>query len=959
VNTTADDTTADSTLSLREAIEVSDGTLAVSSLSAQEQAQVSGSVGSSNTIKFKIPTTDPGYDSTTGVWTIIPKSNLPAVGTNAAVIDGYSQPGSSPNTLTHGDNATLKIALSGAGSFAFNGLTLAQPGSQVRGLVIENFSNDGVVITAAGGAQVAGCFLGADPTGESAALNQNGVEIDNSSNTIGGPNVGDRNVISENAPVGPGGGVYVPDKAHNPLGLIPTGNVIENNLIGLDAAGNKALGKGMGVEDHGSGDTYGGTSAGMGNVISGNSYGGIRCYASINIEGNEIGTNAAGDAALGNGASSAGIFFDQLAASPATMVISHNVVSGNATGIWLLPDPGSQTTYTITGNLVGTNAAGSAALGNTGDGLYLVSVQDATITGNVISGNDAGIFFQVPSTGPTQQLHDVVQGNRIGTDSSGQVALGNKHDGITIYSGSGITVGGAGAGQGNLIAFNGQDGIDLMDGGQDQFTQNSIHDNKSAGIYLVWGQNQNAAPPVLTSTASSGILSGTLTWAPNTSYVIEIYSSHALPTAGKEQGPTFVQDVTVTTDGSGKGSFAVPEPDGYYTATATDPNRNTSAFSNGVAVSALPASVTSVSSSANPSALGQSVTFTAVVTAPSFPGTPTGTVVFTIDGQAEAPAAISIVAGVAQAQFTTASLAAGAHTVSAAYSGETSLAPSHGSLPSQTVVGPTLTPTHIKVTSAPNPSTVGQAVTLTAVVAASASQGTPTGTVTFMIDGHPQSPVALAVAGGMDEAQFTTSALTAGTHEVKATYSGDSSFSGSALIDSYVIVVKPAEPGSGPPSTNPGGNPPPTDPPTVVSVNRFGIHMQPTVLVVTFSEGLDPATAQDPGNYKILDPSGRPVGIASAVYDASTRTVTLKLRGRINLHHTYTLTVMGDGTGCVADTRGVRLDGLDNGLPGSNYTTSLTWRNVVWPASPAGKSSHHRAARPAGALAHSFLVRRR
>ena len=69
VNTTADGTTPNSTLSLRQAIEVSDGTLAVSSLSAQEQAQVSGAVGTSNTIGFNIPTTDSGYDSATGVWT--------------------------------------------------------------------------------------------------------------------------------------------------------------------------------------------------------------------------------------------------------------------------------------------------------------------------------------------------------------------------------------------------------------------------------------------------------------------------------------------------------------------------------------------------------------------------------------------------------------------------------------------------------------------------------------------------------------------------------------------------------------------------------------------------------------------------------------------------------------------------------------------------------------------------
>ena len=199
VNTTADDTTADATLSLREAIEVSNGTLAVSSLSTQEQAQVSGAVGATNTIDFNIPTTDPGYNATTGVWTIAVHSALPTISTNAAIIDGYSQPGATENTLAQGDNAKLAIAINGAGLGTINGLTIGQQGSQVSGLDIENFVDAGVVITAAGNVQVAGCFIGTDPTGETAAPNGTGVVIENSSNLIGGPSVGDRNVISGNS----------------------------------------------------------------------------------------------------------------------------------------------------------------------------------------------------------------------------------------------------------------------------------------------------------------------------------------------------------------------------------------------------------------------------------------------------------------------------------------------------------------------------------------------------------------------------------------------------------------------------------------------------------------------------------------------------------------------------------------------------------------------------------------
>src|SRR5262249_35081997 len=108
VNTTADQTAKDSAISLREAIEVSNCTLAVSSLSTEEQAKVSGTVGSTNTIDFNIPKSDAGYNPATGVWTITlqqSQGELPTISNNAAIIDGYSQPGASKNTLAVGDNA--------------------------------------------------------------------------------------------------------------------------------------------------------------------------------------------------------------------------------------------------------------------------------------------------------------------------------------------------------------------------------------------------------------------------------------------------------------------------------------------------------------------------------------------------------------------------------------------------------------------------------------------------------------------------------------------------------------------------------------------------------------------------------------------------------------------------------------------------------------------------------------
>jgi hypothetical protein len=69
--------------------------------------------------------------------------------------------------------------------------------------------------------------------------------------------------------------------------------------------------------------------------------------------------------------------------------------------------------------------------------------------------------------------------------------------------------------------------------------------------------------------------------------------------------------------------------------------------------------------------------------------------------------------------------------------------------------------------------------------------------------------------------------------------------------------------------------------------------------------------------------------------------------------------VLGTGSSCVTDTHGVPLDGAGNGSPGSNYTTTLTWRNVVWTPAEAKKYVHPKPAKPAGALNHRFLSRSR
>jgi hypothetical protein len=324
-------------------------------------------------------------------------------------------------------------------------------------------------------------------------------------------------------------------------------------------------------------------------------------------------------------------------------------------------------------------------------------------------------------------------------------------------------------------------------------------------------------------------------------------------------------------------------------------------------------------------------------------------VTFTIDGQAEPPVQLDVVGSQEEAQFVTSTLAAGQHSVSATYSGDTKVTSSSGSLPTQVVSTPNQPPTTTTVGSSLKPSTVGQMVTFTAVVSPGTANGTPVGTVTFTIDGHAEPPVALQKVKGIDEASFSIATLGVGNHTVSASYSGDSTFAGSTVTQPLVQRVNDAN----------YGGPPPADGPTVVSVERLGIHMQPTVLVATFNDGLDPASAENMANYKIVGPDGRSVGIDSVTFDAALNTVSIRPAARINLHHTYELMVIGTGPGGVRDQEGRLLDGANNGVPGSNYTGSIDWRNVMWTPAEYKKYVHRQHIKPAGPLAHRFVRKTR
>jgi hypothetical protein len=192
----------------------------------------------------------------------------------------------------------------------------------------------------------------------------------------------------------------------------------------------------------------------------------------------------------------------------------------------------------------------------------------------------------------------------------------------------------------------------------------------------------------------------------------------------------------------------------------------------GAHVTIAPATTTAtVSSSLNPSMRGEAVRFTATV-APQFGGSATGTVTF-FDGAKQLGSA-SLTRN--QASFVISALQAGTHSITAAYSGNATFQAST-SAPLSQVVKPAAT--MIASSSSPNPSQQSQLVTFTATISGGFG-GTPTGTVIFEQGGHVLDTAPL----NQGEAQYSTSSLTKGSHQIGMHYSGDTNF----LPSSKVIV---------------------------------------------------------------------------------------------------------------------------------------------------------------------------
>ena len=422
------------------------------------------------------------FNISAGPNTIQPSTPLPNI-TSPVIIDGYTEPGALESTADV--PATLMVELGGTDAgYGVSGLILdaGSDSTIIMGLIVNNFEAWGIQITGSNGNTISGNYIGTDVTGTYDFGNSlEGVEISNASsnNTIGGTTSAERNIISGN---GGDAGVTIEDYGS-------TGNTVSGNYIGTDVTGTLALGNhncGVRIQNGASDNTVGGTSAEERNIISYNGHDGIYISGSGTTDniviGNYIGTDVTGTYALEN-------IYDGIAINNkasynrigGTTAGEHNIISGNNDAGIVIDDSYNNT---VIGNYIGTDISGSFLLGNGVSGVSILSSAFGNIIGgtfgttpggpctgacNVISGNGgAGVHMQ------SDVSDNIVQGNYIGTDVTGTIALGNISGVFMLIAAFNNVIGGSSQDEGNIISGNDFSGVTINDPGS---TGNIIQGN--------------------------------------------------------------------------------------------------------------------------------------------------------------------------------------------------------------------------------------------------------------------------------------------------------------------------------------------------------------------------------------------------------------------------------------------------------------------------------------------------
>jgi CSLREA domain-containing protein len=461
-------------------------------------------------------------------------------GTPAITVSGSELPTiTEPTEIDGATGGATRVAILSGGGGLQRGLTFGNgntTASIVRTLVVSGFTSSEIFISNGNGFTLTGNWHGHDVAGTSlVAGSGSGIEICSGfscgtsvGHTIGGASAALRNVI-----VGGSSSAIV---VNSPGSTTIQGNFINTNAAGTQQA-SQTFTSGIVLNNSSSNVIKGNVVVGFNPmVITGNP-----ALAQSNgtiVQGNFIGTDASGTVAIGpsnsDGITVAHAINTQiggLAPGEGNLVSGYaNAITGGSSGV----SGAKVDDTTVQGNLIGTAANGTDALGNSGIGVALGD--DAIIEGNVIAFNSG--------------------------------------DGIQVNCGACIQ-----KITGNSIHSNGGIGIDL-NGGSDGVTPNDADDGDD-------GPNHRQNFPVLDPVEFPGStsISGTLDSIASTTFRVEIFANDACDASGNGEGQELVGVKTdVTTDAQGDADFTVTlsqsVPAGtIMTATAIAPDGSASELS--------------------------------------------------------------------------------------------------------------------------------------------------------------------------------------------------------------------------------------------------------------------------------------------------------------------------------------------------------------------------------------------
>lgn len=529
---------------------------------------------------------NPGPDSIdfaipgTGVHTIDLLSTLPEL-TETTIVDATTQPGYSwaplielSGMLADPDRSDTEVV---------DGLVANGVMSEIRGLVVNGFTGNGIVVRGQG-TVVESNYIGTDASGEIAKKNDaSGVFV------ISGRNGFQETLLNVPEVIVSGNLVSGHDSANGAIRVFGSAHVsIQGNRIGTNAAGTIAIPNYRGVNlDWGIDVSIGGVEPGEGNLISGNSGDAIVVGLAneSTVQGNLIGTDISGTKLIGNGR--AGIVL----ANQSTDVLvggdvpgARNVIAGGSWFVHFNRLNGTEAGNVVAGNYFGTDVSGETWFGSK-SGVLVQESSGQIIRDNLIAGSltNHGVWLYGDSD------NNMIQSNHVGTDMAGVAQFGAAKHGIEFLA---TSSGSPDNNQvlSNSIAFNAGTGILVSDGTGNALLGNRIYGNGGLGIDLGGdgvtandlgdsdvGGNRLQNYPVLSSVISGDLVTtikGSLESSANTSYRIEVFASDSPDASGHGEAQVYLGHAVVLTNDVGEANFvlqsSVTVPEGHFaTATAT------------------------------------------------------------------------------------------------------------------------------------------------------------------------------------------------------------------------------------------------------------------------------------------------------------------------------------------------------------------------------------------------------